>query len=151
MSDADDLRHLLDRLAIQDLYARYTAALNALDFDALDAVFTPDARIDASAFGVPAMAFDEFRPFLAEAFAGFRGHLYVTHDLSVTLRDDDADVRAAFTASVGLDAGGVLHQVTEGGYYVDRLVRTADGWRVADRVEVPAFMWGMPEGSTPPE
>jgi ketosteroid isomerase-like protein len=148
---SDPVPFLLDRLAIQDLYARYTAALNALDFDALDAVFTPDARIDASAFGVPAMRFGEFRPFLAGAFAGFRGHLYTTHDLSVTLRDDDADVRAAFTARIGLSDGGAIHQVTEGGYYVDHLVRTADGWRVADRVEVPAFMWGMPEGFTPPD
>jgi hypothetical protein len=26
------------------------------------------------------------------------------------------------------------------------LVRTAAGWRIADRVETPSFVWGMPEG-----
>jgi hypothetical protein len=148
---SDDVRVLLDRLAIQDLYARYTSALNALDFEALDAVFAPQARIDASAFGVPAMGYGEFRPFLATAFSGFRGHLYTTHDLTVALHDDEADVRAAFTAWMGLSQEGAVHQVTEGGYYVDRLVRLAAGWRVIDRVEVPAFVWGMPEGFTIPE
>ena len=42
-----------DRLAIQDLLARYADVVDRRDFDGLDNVFTTDARIDFSAFGGP--------------------------------------------------------------------------------------------------
>src|SRR5690349_12487581 len=94
VDDPDGLTWAHDRLAIQDLYARYAAALNRIEFDALDRVFTAGARIDASAFGVAAVGYDEFKPFLAAAFTGFRGHLYATCDLVVELDGDHAEVRA---------------------------------------------------------
>jgi hypothetical protein len=39
-----------------------------------------------------------------------------------------------------------MHWFTVGAYYVDKLVRTADGWRIAERVEEHGFMQGtLPE------
>jgi hypothetical protein len=41
---------------------------------------------------------------------------------------------------------GGLHIFTVGAYYVDRLARTASGWRIAERVEQTAFLDGtLPE------
>ena len=39
-----------------------------------------------------------------------------------------------------------MHWFTVGAYYVDQLVRTADGWRIRQRVEEHGFMQGtLPE------
>jgi hypothetical protein len=40
---------------------------------------------------------------------------------------------------------GSLQLFTVGAYYVDKLVRTDDGWRIAERVEEQAYL----EGSLP--
>ena len=42
---------------------------------------------------------------------------------------------------------GSLHLFYVGAYYIDKLVRTQDGWRIADRYEDQAFL----EGSLTPE
>ena len=40
------------------------------------------------------------------------------------------------------NGGGGIQMFYVGGYYNDRLVRTADGWRIADRFEETAWMDG---------
>jgi hypothetical protein len=41
-----DLHELSDRAEINDVLIRYTRAIDTGDWDRLDTVFTPDARID---------------------------------------------------------------------------------------------------------
>ena len=45
------LQEISDRLEIQDLLTRYSFAIDQRDWDALDSVFTEDARIDYSESG----------------------------------------------------------------------------------------------------
>ena len=40
------LQEISDRIEIDDLFARYCHAIDERDWDALDDIFTPDARID---------------------------------------------------------------------------------------------------------
>src|SRR4051794_6892882 len=54
-----------DRLAIQDLIARYAVVVDSRDYDALDELFTEDARIDFTAFGGPDGSPTEIKTFLA--------------------------------------------------------------------------------------
>ena len=46
-----DLQEISDRLEIQDLFARYSFAIDERDWDALDTIFTPDAQIDYTETG----------------------------------------------------------------------------------------------------
>ena len=57
MTDAA-IAELADRLAIQDLIARYPLAVDGQDWDALDELFVPDARIDFTAFGLELTGLD---------------------------------------------------------------------------------------------
>src|SRR4051812_44762297 len=66
------LTELADRLAIQDLIARYPLAVDGRDWDALDELFTPDARIDFTAFGGPAGDLASTKSFPPDAPRGFR-------------------------------------------------------------------------------
>ena len=45
------LQEMSDRLEIQDLFARYSFAIDDRNWDALDSVFTPDAAIDYTETG----------------------------------------------------------------------------------------------------
>ena len=47
------IEEISDRLEIQDLFVRYTYALDTQDWDAFDDIFTPDATI---AFFTPGTA-----------------------------------------------------------------------------------------------
>ena len=46
-----NLQQISDRLEIQDLFARYSFAIDERDWEALDGIFTADARIDYSETG----------------------------------------------------------------------------------------------------
>jgi ketosteroid isomerase-like protein len=48
------LGYLEDRLAINDLFVRYTTALDRGDVETLVDCFTPDAALDSPAVGRPA-------------------------------------------------------------------------------------------------
>ena len=46
------LQEISDRIEIEDLLQRYTAAIDAKDWDLLGSVFTPDATLDYTLFSV---------------------------------------------------------------------------------------------------
>ena len=60
-----------DRLAIQDLIARYAVVIDNRDFDALDPLFTADARIDFTTFNGPVGDLAEIKAFLAASLPFF--------------------------------------------------------------------------------
>ena len=60
-----------DRLAIQDLIARYAVVIDNRDFDALDPMFTADARIDFTTFNGPVGGLAEIKAFLAASLPLF--------------------------------------------------------------------------------
>ena len=66
---------------------------------------------------------------------------------TVDLDGDEARTRTYVINPMGFPKDdGSLHIFTVGAYYNDRLVRTADGWRIADRFEEQAFLDGsLPE------
>ena len=137
----NSLAAIADRLAIQDLLTRYCRAIDTRDWDLLDTVFTADARVDYTAAGGIRGAFPEVKAWLAEVLPRFAmtQHVVANHDIRVA--GDTATSRVYVYNPMGTrNAAGGLDLFFFGGYYVDRLVRTAEGWRIVERVEETAFM-----------
>lgn len=146
------LQEMSDRLEIQDLFARYSFAIDERDWDALDRVFTPDARIDYSETGGARGSFPAIKawlPIALERFAMFQ-HMVATTKLD--LAGDTATSRTIlFNPMVHRDAAGAEQVFFIGLWYRDRLVRTGEGWRIAERYEEKAYSHNVPQMDPAPD
>jgi hypothetical protein len=133
------LQDVADRIEIDDLLTRYATALDAKDWDLFASCFTPDAFIDYSAAGGIKGPLSEVRQWLAEVMAGFPMTQHLVTNRAVLIDGDSAACRSCLFNPMGLKDDGGLVVFLEGGYYRDRLVHTADGWRIAERIEEPTF------------
>ncbi len=147
------LQEVSDRLEIQDLLVRYTKAIDEKDWALLDECFTPDAEVDYVSSGGIKGSYPEARAWLEKALAPFPMTVHYITNSEVTLDGDRARARTAVLNPMGFaNPDGSLHQFTVGAYYVDDLVRTPDGWRIASRREDQAFMEGtLPEALQIPQ
>src|SRR5215203_2994850 len=75
-----------DRLEIQDLFARYSFAIDERDWDALDRVFTPGAMIDYSEAGGAKGSLAEIKAWLPGALERFPmfQHMVATSKLDIS-------------------------------------------------------------------
>jgi hypothetical protein len=141
-----ELSELSDRLEIGDLLTRYTRAIDSGDWDRLDDVFTPDARIDYTATDGIAGTYPEVKAWLAKVLPMFaRTQHYVTQ-ADVRLDGDTAAVTAYFVNPMVYEPAEGPAQLWEfGGYYHHRLVRTGGGWRSRELVEELVWKRGLPQ------
>lgn len=131
---------IADRIAIDDLLTAYAAAVDARDWDGLAALFAPDAVLDYSAFDGPRAGAVDAIGWVAEGLSGFpvSQHLITNRQVWLAVDGDPDTARArceVFNPMV--DSNGTVVQV--GGSYEDRLIRSSDGWRFAERVARPAW------------
>jgi 3-phenylpropionate/cinnamic acid dioxygenase small subunit len=141
------LEEISDRLEINDLLTRYTVAIDTKDWGMLDTCFLPDAQLDYTQTGGIKGAYPDVRLWLEKALAAFPMTVHFISNSTVELKGDEASARTYVINPMGYpNKDGTLHIFTVGGYYVDKLVRTSDGWRIAERMEESAFMDGtLPE------
>ncbi|SFR90913.1 nuclear transport factor 2 family protein [Sphingomonas jatrophae] len=147
------LQEMSDRLEIQDLFARYSFAIDDRDYDALDRVFTPDATIDYSETGGAKGSVAEIKRWLPVAMKKFPKFQHMVATTQLTLDGDKARSRTIlFNPMVHADADGREHIFFIGLWYRDELVRTADGWRIASRYEEMGYAYDAPTnmGEIPP-
>lgn len=117
-----------DRIAIQDLAARYNTAIDAGNADAWAATFTPDGTFESSGRthqGTEALA--AFAKGFAERMAGAR------HWNNNLVIDGDGD-QATLGCYLLLWRGG---QIVSSARYEDTLRRVNGEWRFASRRVVP--------------
>lgn len=128
-------QELADRLEIDDLLTRYATAVDRRDWDLWETCFTPDATIDYTAFGGVEGPVRTVRAWLEDVMPRFEMSQHLVVNREITIEGDTARSRAAFFNPMALSTheGRVLF--FDGGYYVDRLVRTPAGWRIWRRVE----------------
>lgn len=124
---------LSDRLAITDLIARYAVLVDTGRWDDVAALFTPDARIDFSAFGAPVMGVDELRSFLAESLAVFRRTQHLMGLPVVDVAGDTATARTPCLNPMVIDDGDRTTAWLIGLWYDDEFHRTDAGWRFSAR------------------
>jgi len=137
---AMSLQQIADRIEIDDLLTRYATALDAKDWDLFSTCFTPDAFIDYTAAGGIKGALAEVRQWLAEVMAGFPMTQHLVTNRDVRVEGDSAICRSCLFNPMGLpDGDNGLVVFFDGGYYRDKMIRTAEGWRIAERIEQPTY------------
>ena len=139
-----DLDDVITRLEIEEVLIRYTRAIDTGDWDALDAVFVPDAAIDYTQSGGIAGTYAEVKPWLAEMLPIFPKRMHTLGQVDVAYDGDEADVTAYFHNPMLLPLGdGEERLVQFGGLYEHRMVRTGGGWRSRRLVEVVVWRQGL--------
>jgi hypothetical protein len=146
------LQEISDRLEIQDLLVGYSHAIDTRDWDALDDVFTADAFIDYSAFGGSAGDLESTKKFLANAMPNFASFQHMVATSKITIDGDEGTGRTICHNPMVIDKGnGETHVFYCGLWYVDKFVRTPQGWRIKERVEEKSYMHNVPADFTVPE
>ncbi len=142
-----------DRIEIQDVLTRYTHAIDQKDWTLLDTCFTGDARLDYTSAGGIAGSYAEVRAWLEQALAAFAFSVHFISNSAVEIAGDSAQARTYVLNPMGFpNPDGSQHVFTLGAFYLDRLVRTPEGWRIAERVEQQAFLDGsLPEALQIPQ
>ena len=146
-----DLPALGDIRAIEQLYVRYCELVDGKQFDAMEEIFAEDAPGDYSqALGEGAIMPDRAALVAAmHANLGEHSHCGATHhnvgNFRIVLDGDRAQAKVHYYA-VHRGAGEYAGEIySMWGEYRDRLVRTKDGWRVANRVYICTMTQGPPE------
>lgn len=139
------LQEISDRLEIQDLFARYSFAIDERDWDALDAIFTADATIDYTETGGAKGTFAQIKAWLPIALERFPMFQHMVATTKLEIAGDEARSRTIlFNPMVHREADGTDRTFFIGLWYRDRLVRTSDGWRIAERYEEMGYIHNAP-------
>ncbi len=135
------LREISDRFEIMDLLTDYCSAIDNKDIDALDLIFTVDARIDYSKAGGPNTDLKTIKEFLKENL-GDLPRQHMISNIKIQLKGDLADVRSLCHNPLELPSqGDVLEVAFWGLWYNDKFIRTAHGWRIQEKVTQPCYNW----------
>ena len=137
------LQEISDRLELQDLLVAYSHAIDTRDWDALDDVFTADARIDYTAFGGPAGTLPEIKKWLAEVLGGFVGFQHMVAASKITVDGDRATAKTYCHNPMVMGHDDDDPVMLCGLWYRDTFVRTPAGWRIAERYEEKSYLHVM--------
>jgi hypothetical protein len=130
-----DLQEISDRLEIQELFARYSHAIDTMDWDLLDDVFTADAHIDYSSMGGIVGTLAEQKAFLDANLPTIFTPGY-QHMVANTLFEIDGDTARTRTICFNpMVIQDEKHVLFCGLWYRDTLVRVDGRWRIKERVE----------------
>lgn len=131
------MSQLQDHHDIVQLTHNYCWALDTGDWQALHDVFTPDVVADLGVGGQNGINEVIARVSSALGKLDDSQHIVATHQIRID--GDSATCRCYLHAQhIKRDTPGGDHYIV-GARYEDRCVRTADGWRIAERAIVP--MW----------
>ncbi len=140
-------QEISDRLELMDLMVRYAHAVDTRSWDEFEALFTPDAVIDYSAFGGSVGSVAETRAWLDSVMVGFVGSQHLVANPLLEIDGDEATGRTmCFNPMVvprGADDPGEPRVFFCGLWYLDRFVRTEAGWRIAGRSEEKSWAHNM--------
>ena len=140
------LQEISDRLEIQQLMVEYAEALDTLEIDRMDNVFTPDAYIDYRAMGGIDGRYPEVREWLKTSLRNFSNYYHMIGNVSIKIDGDTATSKIVCFNPMGVPmADGATQMMFLGLWYLDRHVRTPKGWRIAERVEQSCYQYNVPE------
>ncbi|MDB5985013.1 MAG: nuclear transport factor 2 family protein [Nevskia sp.] len=145
------LEQISDRLSLQQLVVDYANAIDERAYDRLDQVFTPDAYIDYRAMGGIDGAYPKVKAWLPQALAAFPAYMHFVGNFSCVIAGDTATGSTACFNPMevprppGADGSGGSDVMFLGLWYIDRFVRTPQGWRISERVERKCYNHNMPE------
>jgi len=132
-----------DRQAIIDLTIAYCWAIDTHDWDALTAIFTPDAVAE---LGSPALrGIEAITGRIRAALEPLDDSQHLVTNHQVAVDGDTATCRCYFHAQHVRHAADGGPNLVIAGRYADELVRTSEGWRICHRVLTPMWREGNVE------
>jgi hypothetical protein len=135
------LQEISDRFEIMDLLTKYAAAIDQKDIDALDRIFSEEARIDFSRAGGPYADLQTIKKFLRENLGDLpRQHLI--SNFQIEIHGDHAKVRSLCHNPLELPPDG-KEIMLWGFWYNDKCIRTSKGWRIQEKVTEPCYHWKL--------
>ena len=137
------LTELLDRQEITEVCYRYAISLDSADWAALSTCFTPDAVAHYRSGG-PSRGYPAIESRVRSALAPLAASQHLVSNVVVSIAGDTAESVCYLQAQhvrPGTDGGD---RYIVAGKYLDRFVRTADGWRIAERRLQIAWTKGNP-------
>lgn len=142
------LREIQDRMEIEQLLHLYAEMVDFREWQKMDRIFALEATIDYTSSGGQKGPFRETLAWLDRALEFWPLNLHVVSNVLIELEGDTARSRCYFHSPMGRNKNdGGQYVITNSGRYLDRLVRTADGWRIVERVCEQTIMQGeLPEG-----
>ena len=123
-----------DREEIEQLLYRYAWMVDRRDWQLMDDVFAEGATVDYTSTGGQKGAYREMLRWLARALDSWPANLHFITNLQLEIHGDRARSRCYFLAPMArLLPDGSQEVITTAGLYLDELVRTPGGWRIAKR------------------
>ncbi len=140
------IQEISDRFEIQDLLYNYADCIDNKNFDALRDIFTADAFIDYSVYGGAKGSLEEIISFLKEALAIFPNTHHLNANMQIELNGDEGTGRVICFNPQEIALGeGQSETFMLGLWYIDKYVRTGQGWRIAERIEEKCWKFAVPE------
>jgi hypothetical protein len=136
-----------DRVEISDLLARYCIALDTREFALLDEVFVDEVSWDYDLFG-SGSGRDALRDILRAGLAKLDASQHSLSTHLATPTDTGVSARTYIQGQHVRQKARAGRLFMIGGWYLDEIVRTSDGWRIASRRFETAWMDGNPSVSS---
>lgn len=142
------IQRIQDRIEIEELLHLYAEMVDRREWTKMDRIFALEATLDYTSPGGQKGPFRETLAWLDRALEGWPINLHVVSNILIEFDGDRATSRCYYHAPMGRPTSdGQQFVITNGGRYLDKLVRTADGWRIVERVCEQTVMQGaLPEG-----
>lgn len=147
-----DIGEVCDRAEIRLLMDRYAVACDTGDWEAFRTLFTADCVLDYTEFGGGKGDLESTVAWLSSGLARYAGlhHNMTTHYCEISGRSARA-VTYFLAYQTTLDGHGGEDMMALGGFYKDRLVKQADGWRICERADVSTWIGTpLPPRLSPP-
>jgi 3-phenylpropionate/cinnamic acid dioxygenase small subunit len=132
----DNLQCLLDRTAISDVQLRYATGVDTRDWPLFRSCFTDEIETDvSSAVGSPPQRIkaDDWVARVRRIINGMKATQHMITNHVITLNGDEATCVAYVQARHHLPNETSGSDQVMYGYYTNRFVRTADGWKIRAR------------------
>ncbi|CAB4877237.1 unannotated protein [freshwater metagenome] len=143
-SPEDRLTELEDRRLIDDVLYRYAQALDSRDWELLRSCFTPDAVADYLELGGINDGFEAILTLCRGALDGLDATQHLIGSPLATIDGDTATATCYLQAQHVFNGADGGDHFLVGGTYVDKLVRTPDGWRIKHRTLHATWTAGNP-------
>lgn len=142
-----------DREEIEQLLYRYAWMVDRRDWELMDEVFAEGGSVDYTSTGGQQGPYRETLRWLARALEPWPANLHFITNLQVEIHGDRAHSRCYFLAPMArFLPDGSQEVVTTAGLYLDELVRTPVGWRIAKRdCQQSVTLGQLPAGYSIPE
>ena len=141
-----NLQYLLDRREIEDQVILYASLIDTRQFDRLSEVFTQDAYIDYKASGGEAGSLAEIIPFLEKSLPMFKNTQHLMSNVTVRFAEDAqsaaGQVMLFNPMTITIEDKDVT--IFYGLWYNDEWVKTAEGWKMAKRVQQAGYTHNQP-------